>query len=227
MHWTKVWTFHWIKVRKWSFFCARKTLNNPKHLFGVFFKSESFWQKTPASYSPNEVIYVFAKTKARTECKNDTQIETLILASLMAWISFYLSHQAHLMHLVFSGKQRLSIHKLHKDATHRPHINGSSILWRVQQQLRCPVPSGDHIFSHELVLWSRSSKTEINDLQITICIQHKIAGFQISMNNICRMYVFQPSKDLIQEVLQRDSNHKIRTSLSFVIDSFIGKSLSL
>lgn len=165
--------------------------------------------------------------KARTECKNDTQIETLILVSLMAWISFYLSHQAHLMHLVFSGKQRLSVHKLHKDATHRPHINGSSILWRVQQQLRCPVPSGDHIFSHELVLWSRSSKTEINDLQITICIQQKIAGFQISMNNICRMYVFQPSKDLIQEVLQIDSNHKIRTSLSFVIDSFIGKSLSL
>lgn len=208
-----------------SVFCARIALRQSETSIWCFFflENKSFWKKL-LHHIRQTKLYMFPQ---KWKQEQNTQIETLILASLMAWISFYLSHQAHLMHMVSSGKQRLSVHKLHKDATHRPHINGSSILWRVQQQLRCPVPSGDHIFSHELVLWSRSSKTKINDLQIAICIQQKVAGFQISMNNIGRMYVFQPSKDLIQEVLQRDSNHKIRVSLSFLIDSFIGKSLRL
>ena len=62
------------------------------------------------------------------------------------------------------------IHKLHKDATNRPHIYSRGVIRGIQQQFGSSVPSCDYIFCHEVTFQSWSRKTKINNLQVTIWV---------------------------------------------------------
>lgn len=120
------------------------------------------------------------------------------------------------MYMIISRKQRFSIHELHKNATNRPHIYGGRVVRRVQQYLWCPIPSRDNIFRHKLILGGRSSETKVTNLKITISIQQEVAGFQISMNDIGRMYVLQSSKNLIQEILHTTQQNEIKSTCTHI-----------
>ena len=61
--------------------------------------------------------------------------------------------------------------KLSKDATHRPYIYGGVIVITAKEQLRGPIPAGNNIFGHELVLPITSAgQTKITNLEVAICI---------------------------------------------------------
>lgn len=114
----------------------------------------------------------------------------------------YLNQQVHLMHMIFPSKQRLFVDKLHEDATNWPNINGSSVLGGIEQQLGRPVPSRHDILCHEVVLGASPRQPKVAYLEVTVGIEQQIARLQISMYDTSRMYVFQASQKLIQEVLQ-------------------------
>lgn len=118
-------------------------------------------------------------------------------------INWHLGYKTQLLDVVFAWEKRFPCNHFHEDATDRPDINGCSIFWTVEQQFRSSIPSCDDIFSHEVCFWRGSCKAKVTDFEVTVWIQKKVTWFQISVKNIRWVYIFQPPKELIQEILQK------------------------
>ena len=57
-----------------------------------------------------------------------------------------------LIHVVLAGEVRLPSQELSQDAPHCPHINCRRVVVTGEQQLWRPIPSRDHILSHQVLL---------------------------------------------------------------------------
>ena len=86
-------------------------------------------------------------------------------------------------------------------------LTGFCVALEAQHDLRSSIPTGSHIFGHVACILfgiyrEASSKAEIADFELTIGIDQKVSGFQISMKHIGRMDILQPAKDLVDERLK-------------------------
>lgn len=84
---------------------------------------------------------------------------------------------------------------------------GFGVTLETQHDLWSTIPPSGNILGHvpSILLRIRresSCKTEVADFEFTIGINEQIPWLQISMQDICRMDVFQPTQDLIDEGLE-------------------------
>lgn len=86
-------------------------------------------------------------------------------------------------------------------------LTGLGIALKAQHDLGSAVPSCCNIFGHVARVFlgihrESSRQSEIADLEFAVCIDEKIARLKISMQDVCGMYVFQPTQYLIDEGLE-------------------------
>lgn len=100
-----------------------------------------------------------------------------------------------------SGKDRLALEHLTKDAADSPHVYGSGVATQLQQKLGRSVPSSDHqssivslCFTATLaslrswvVVWPGQPK--ISDLEYAVVVDQEIRGFHIPMQDLAGMQV--------------------------------------
>lgn len=100
--------------------------------------------------------------------------------------------------MILPRKQRLALKHLCENTSRTPYVNLNVILLPREHYFWSAVVARRDIASHLWVL--DSGETEIADLQVTILIDQDIAWFQITMDDACRVHVFQPSLDSISFV---------------------------
>ena len=81
------------------------------------------------------------------------------------------------------------------------------VALEAQHDLRCTIPARRHVFGHEAGILIRvygeaTSKTKIADLELAVGVHQEIAGLKISVEDVRRVYVFQPTKNLVDEGLE-------------------------
>lgn len=84
---------------------------------------------------------------------------------------------------------------------------GFRIALEAQHDLGGSIPSSGDILGHisSILLWvhrKASSQTKIADLQLTVCIDEQISGFQVAVENVGRVNVLEPAENLIDERLE-------------------------
>jgi hypothetical protein len=91
--------------------------------------------------------------------------------------------------MVLSGKERLAIQHLSKDATGTPYIHLNIILLPRQHNFGSPVISRGDIASHLRIL--DTCKAKIANLQIAIFVDKDVTGLQVTVDHACRVYVLE------------------------------------
>lgn len=99
-----------------------------------------------------------------------------------------LGDDGELIDMILSREQWLALQHLGEDTTRTPDINLDIILLPCEHNLRRSVVSRGNVSGHLRIL--DSCKTEVADLQVTILIYENVAGFEITMNNTCRVDIF-------------------------------------
>jgi hypothetical protein len=106
--------------------------------------------------------------------------------------------------MVLSGEQRLALQHLCKDASRTPNVNLHVVLLPCEHNLWRSVVSRRDISGHLWVL--DTCEAEIADLEIAVLVYEDVAGLEISVDNTCRVNIFQTTLDN-PLALQRISDH--------------------
>ena len=78
------------------------------------------------------------------------------------------------------------------------------VTLKAEHDLGCSIPTCGHVLCHEapVLLWvdrEASGQAKVTNLELAVRINQKIARFEISMQNICRVDVLESTEDLIDE----------------------------
>jgi hypothetical protein len=106
---------------------------------------------------------------------------------------------------VFAGEQGLAAEHLSENATHTPHVNRFGIFLESQHNFRSAIPSCCDVFGHEpRIIFGRSCRSgqaEIADFQIAVCVEQEIRGFEIAVEDVCRVHSFEGAEGLVYKIL--------------------------
>ena len=94
-----------------------------------------------------------------------------------------------LVDMILSREQRLAFQHLCKNASRTPDINLHIILLPCKHNLGCSVVSCRDISGHLRVL--NTGETEVADLEVAVLVDEDIAGLEITVNDSCRVNIFQ------------------------------------
>ncbi|KAH3668729.1 hypothetical protein OGAPHI_002483 [Ogataea philodendri] len=101
---------------------------------------------------------------------------------LLGWGSQNTEDLEDLVDLRVSGKQRLAVGHLCKNASNRPHIHACRVLFTTKQDLWTSVPQSDNLVSVRTQRDAkRSGKTEISNLEVTFLVDQQILRLQVSV----------------------------------------------
>jgi len=87
-----------------------------------------------------------------------------------------------------SRKQRFSSQQLYKQTSDRPNINRFPIFSISNKEFWSSIPTSRYIICIVLLIVQWSSKSKIAHLQNAIFWNEQIFRFDVSMNNVMRMY---------------------------------------
>lgn len=84
---------------------------------------------------------------------------------------------------------------------------GFGIALEAQHNLRGTVPSRGYVFRHISGVLLRvdretTGQTEITNLELAVCVDQQVSGFQITMQDVCGVDVLQSAKDLVDKRLE-------------------------
>ena len=84
---------------------------------------------------------------------------------------------------------------------------GFGVALEAEHNLRGAIPARGYVFSHEasVFVWiyrEAAGETKVTDFELTVCVHEKIAGLEISMQDVGRVDIFQTAEDLIDERLE-------------------------
>jgi len=90
--------------------------------------------------------------------------------------------------------------------TMRAHTSFSKAL-KAQHDLGCPIPPRRDILGHvpRVLLWihtEASCETEVADLELTVGVDEKIAGLEVTVQHVRTVDVLQTAQDLVDERLE-------------------------
>jgi len=80
------------------------------------------------------------------------------------------------------------------------------ITLKRQHNLRRTVPSGGHVLGHIPRILFRiitipPGEPKITNLEFAICVDEKISGFEVTVQDVCGVDVFEAAEDLVDEGL--------------------------
>ena len=78
------------------------------------------------------------------------------------------------------------------DAAHGPHVHSGVVQSRAEQELRRPVPPGDHLVGQRAV-WTAEGfgQTEVGDLEDPFAVEQEVVGFEVAVEYPVRVEVLQ------------------------------------
>mmetsp|Transcript_13341 Transcript_13341/g.25462 ORF Transcript_13341/g.25462 Transcript_13341/m.25462 type:complete len:251 (-) Transcript_13341:586-1338(-) len=123
--------------------------------------------------------------------------------SLLPRRSKYLEDSKDLVGLVLPRQQRLLQQKLRQYATRAPHVHRRSVLLVTQQELRRPVPQGDHLWCELLLVAHRSRETKVSELHFPVHVHKHVAALEIPVKHFVLVAGPQASENLLQYHLDR------------------------
>lgn len=94
------------------------------------------------------------------------------------------------------------------DAGRRGHERTRfGIALEAEHDLRCPIPPGRHVLCHVpsvllRILREPSGQTEVADFEFAIGVDEQVSRFQVSVEDICRVDIFEATQDLVYERLE-------------------------
>ena len=100
-----------------------------------------------------------------------------------------LSYDRELINVILSREQWLALQHLCEDASCTPDINLHVVLLPCEHNLRRSVVSRGDISGHLGILDTRES--EIANLQVAVLVYENVAGLEISVDDSCRVDIFQ------------------------------------
>jgi hypothetical protein len=103
------------------------------------------------------------------------------------------SDDGKLVNMILSREKWFSFQHFGENATSTPNINLDIILLPCKHDFGSSVVSGGDITSHLWIL--NTGKTEIANLQVTVFVDEDVGGFEITMNDTCRVNVFEATLD--------------------------------
>ncbi len=101
--------------------------------------------------------------------------------------------------MVLAGEERLALEHLGEDAARAPYVDLDVVLLPGEHNLGCTVVASRHVTRHLGVLDARQAK--VADLQVAVLVHQNVAGLQITVDDTCRVHVFQAPHDLVEKVL--------------------------
>ena len=115
--------------------------------------------------------------------------------NIIGWGTQKFSDDGELVNMILPGEQGLALQHLGENTSRAPDINLDIILLPCEHNLWGPVVSRRDITSHLWVLDTCQAK--VADFQITVLVHENVARLQITMNNTCRMNVFQTTLERV------------------------------
>ena len=81
------------------------------------------------------------------------------------------------------------------------------VTLEAKHDLRCSVPTGGHVLCHETnvrlcIIAKSACESKVANLEFAIGVDQQIARLQVAVKDVGRVDVFEPSADLIDEVLK-------------------------
>jgi hypothetical protein len=79
------------------------------------------------------------------------------------------------------------------------------VVGKAKHDLGRTVPSGGDVLGHEallLLLVETTSKTKVADLELTVGIDEKVSRFEVAVEDIGRVDVFEAAEGLVDEGLE-------------------------
>lgn len=117
--------------------------------------------------------------------------------NIIWWSSEELGDDGELVDVILSWEQRLAFQHLCENTSRTPNINFDVILLPCKHDFGGSVVSCRDISCHLRIL--NTGETKIADLKIAVLVDEDVAGLEITMNDTCRMNVFQSTlKDSIR-----------------------------
>lgn len=128
-----------------------------------------------------------------------------------------------LINIISPFEKWSSTKQFRENASNGPHINclvlvgtpgikekkptSFRVTLETQHDLGCTIPSGCNILGHVPRIFLRvhretSGQSKIANLQLTIGIDQQVTRFQIAMENVGRVNIFQTAEDLVDEGLE-------------------------
>ena len=102
-----------------------------------------------------------------------------------------LGDDGELVDVVLPGEEGLALQHLRKDAPGTPDVNLHIILLPCEHDLRRSIVSCRDVSRHLRIL--DSGQAEVADLEIAVFVDEDVAGLEITMNDPCRVDIFQPA----------------------------------
>ena len=109
--------------------------------------------------------------------------------NIIWWCAQKLGDNGELVDVIFSGEKWFTLQHLCENTSRTPDIDLNVILLPCKHDLWCSVISRRDVSGHLRIL--DTGKTEIADFEIAILIDENIAGLEITMNNTCRVDIFE------------------------------------
>lgn len=109
--------------------------------------------------------------------------------NIIWWSSEKFGDDGELVDVILSWEQRFAFQHLCEYTSRTPNINFHVILLPCKHDLWSSVVSCRDISCHLRIL--NTSETEIADLKIAVLVDEDVAGLEITMNDACRVNIFQ------------------------------------
>ena len=111
-----------------------------------------------------------------------------------------------LVDIIVAAEEWFSTKKLGQDTACRPDINCLGVVGEREHDLRSPVPPGSHVLCHEPsvllgVFQKPAGQPKVADLELAIGVDEQVSRLQITMKNICRVDILEPTQHLVDEGL--------------------------
>jgi hypothetical protein len=123
-----------------------------------------------------------------------TEVQTHVLTAngldnIIWGSSEELGNDGELVHVVFSGEQRLALEHLSENASCTPDVHLDVVLLPREHNLGRTVVTGRDVTRHLGVLYT--GQAEIADFQIAVLVDEDVAGLEVTVNNTGGVDVFQ------------------------------------
>lgn len=108
---------------------------------------------------------------------------------ILWWCPEEFGDDGELVDMILAREQGFALEHFCKDTAGTPDIHLDVVFLPSQHDFRGAVVAGRDIARHLRIL--DSGETEVTDLQIAILVDENVAGLQVSVDNACRVDIFQ------------------------------------
>mmetsp|Transcript_7259 Transcript_7259/g.24722 ORF Transcript_7259/g.24722 Transcript_7259/m.24722 type:complete len:287 (-) Transcript_7259:286-1146(-) len=116
----------------------------------------------------------------------------------------HVDDEPELLEVVAPREERLAAEELGEDAAHAPHVDGLIVRIVLHQELRRPVPPGDHVLGQLVLLRvvvHPAREAKVADFEVAVLIDEQVAGLEVPVQHARRVDALEAPEHLVHKVL--------------------------